>query len=231
MLQRVLEPEVMDTAEDAREYDAMDFADANGRFVSDASSLLRGLASPAVLDLGTGPGDIPIELKRRVPGARVVAVDLADSMLEVARAKVAAAGFEGSIELVRADVKATGLPAASFDLVLSNSTAHHLPDPLALFREVARLIRPGGAFLLRDLFRPPTMDAARAVVERVSPSDSPRQKQLFLDSLCAALTLEEVRAMAAEAGLETARVELVSDRHWTVERPHRADAPGRSGYG
>jgi ubiquinone/menaquinone biosynthesis C-methylase UbiE len=231
MLERVLEPEVMDTEEDAREYDAMDFSEANARFAADACALVLGLATPAVVDLGTGPGDIPIEIVRRVPGARVVAVDLAESMLEVARRKVAAAGVTSAVELLRGDVKATGLRQASFDLVVSNSTAHHLPDPLSLFREVARIVRPGGAFLIRDLFRPPTVEAARAVVERVAPNDSPRQKRLFLDSLFAALTLDEVRDLAHEAGLRGARVAVVSDRHWTVERARHADAGRPPGYG
>jgi ubiquinone/menaquinone biosynthesis C-methylase UbiE len=91
-------------------------------------------------------------------------------------------------------------------------------EPVRVFRELARVVRPGGAILVRDLFRPESQAAAWATVERVSPADSPRQKQLFFDSLCAALTLDEVRACVREAGLEGVHVALVSDRHWTCER-------------
>jgi len=218
MQQRVLEPEVMDTDEDAREYDAMDFADANSRFAEDALALIASVKSPRILDLGTGTAAIPIEMIRRRPDAQIVGLDLAESMLVVAREKARVAGIAASLDLRAGDVKATGLAPATFDLVMSNSTAHHLPDPLAMFREIARLTRPGGAILVRDLFRPETAALATATVERVAPNDSPRQKQLFLDSLNAALTVDEVRALARDAGLEGTRIAVVSDRHWTVER-------------
>jgi hypothetical protein len=59
-------------------------------------------------------------------------------------------------------------------------------------------------------------------VNRAAPDDSARQKQLFFDSLCAALTLEEVRELVAAAGLEGATVAQVSERHWSVERARAA---------
>lgn len=225
-MKRVLEPEVMDTEQDATEYDAMDFSEANERFADRAAALLVGLESPRVADLGTGNGLIPLLLLDRVPNARIVAVDLAESMLAVARRRFAEHPRGAQIEVRLADAKSTGLPDADFDLVLSNSTAHHIPAPLDLFRELARLRRVDGALLVGDLARPATLDDARAVVERVAPNDGPRQKQLFFDSLCAALTLEEVRACAEAAGLAQATVAVVSDRHWNVEIP-RDTKPSR----
>lgn len=223
MLSRVLEPEVMDTEEDARAYDAMDFDEANGRFADDALGLMLALRAPRVVDLGTGTAAIPIAMVQRLPDLRIVAVDLASSMLSVARERIARAAVGHAIDLVKADVKGTGLPAGSFDLVMANSTAHHLPHPGALFQEAVRLLRPGGALIIRDLYRPLSAEDAWATVNRVSPNDGPLQRGLFFDSLCAALTLDEVRALACEAGLTDARIEIVSDRHWTVERPARLD--------
>ena len=87
------------------------------------------------------------------------------------------------------------------------------------------MVKPDGAILVRDLLRPASMDDAWATVKRVAAGDSKRQQQLFFDSLCAALTVVEVRALVREAGLDDLRVEMVSDRHWTAERGerHRAD--------
>lgn len=217
-MERILEPEVMDHPEDAEEYDAMDFVATDTAFAEAAVRLAGATGSPRIVDLGTGTGAIPLLLLDRHPTATVVGVDLAGSMLDVARKKAAARGHAARLELVCADVKDTGLPAGSFDFVMSNSVLHHMADPLTLLREMARLVKPGGGLLLRDLFRPPSIEEARAIVERVSGGDSPRQKQLFFDSLCAALTVDEVRELAQGAGLQGVEIGTVTDRHLTVER-------------
>ena len=222
-MQRILEPEVMDTAEDAEEYDAMDFLETDTRFAETAAALLGPQGEAMALDIGTGTAKIPLLLLARRPGLRVLAADMAEEMLRVARRNIEAAGLAAACTLARMDAKALDVQPASFDLVISNSLAHHLPEPLGLFREIARVTRPGGAILVRDLIRPETHDDAWAIVNRVASGDTARQKQLFFDSLCAALTLDEVRQMVAAAGIEGAAVVQSSDRHWSVERPRRAE--------
>ena len=59
------------------------------------------------------------------------------------------------------DAKALRFGAARFDLVMCNSTAHHIPEPIQLFKEIARVVRPDGAILVRDLFRPVLLEATR----------------------------------------------------------------------
>src|SRR5207249_817445 len=103
--------------------------------------------------------------------------------------------------------------------------AHHIPEPLVLFQEICRVVKPDGAVMVRDLVRPASMDDAWAIVKRVAAGEHPRQQQLFFDSLCAALTLDEVAEMVRRSGLARMRVERVSDRHWTAER--KALAAGR----
>lgn len=218
-MRRTLEPEVMDTADDAEEYDAMDFSEPDSRFAETAAQLLGSGAIRRVLDIGTGTAKIPVLLVRRQPDVRILAVDMAEQMLRVAAKNLERAGIANRCALARMDAKALNVPAESFDLVMSNSLAHHLPDPLALFCEIARVVRPNGAVLIRDLIRPETEADAWATVDRVSPNDTERQRQLFFDSLCAALTIDEVRDMVMAAGLAGANVVQVSDRHWSVERP------------
>src|SRR6202171_2154780 len=97
MLQRILEPEVMDSAEEARDYDAMDHSAANRAFVADF--LLAWDGRNPVLDVGTGTAQIPVELCRRYPSAEVVAVDLSSEMLVVARENVQKARLESRIQV------------------------------------------------------------------------------------------------------------------------------------
>src|SRR5262245_52046396 len=105
MLTRVLEPEVMDSDADAREYDAMDHAAVNSQFVTDLLAVLRNDLDIHMLDLGTGTAQIPVELCRRTPHVQITAIDAAASMLALARRNVAAAGLNDRIELIHADAK------------------------------------------------------------------------------------------------------------------------------
>lgn len=214
MLPRVLEPEVMDTEEEAREYDSMDHSEVNALFVRDF--LAEGPLAGPVLDLGTGTAQIPIELCRRDPSASVTAVDLAESMLALGRRNVAAAGLTRRIRLEKADGKRLSFPDSSFFAVMSNSIVHHIPQPRAAIEEALRVTRRGGRLFFRDLLRPESDAEVARLVALHAAGANPRQRGLFEASLRAALTVDEVRALATELGLCPECVRPTSDRHWTL---------------
>ena len=212
--ERVPEPEVMDDDAEARAYEEGDFRRVNASFVR---RLVRSLPSVRgrVLDLGTGPGDIPLRFVEKVPGWTVTAVDLSDAMLDLGRAEAKRRGAN-RIEFVRADAKGLAL-VEPFDLVVSNSLLHHLGDPIPFWREVGRLCRPGGAIVVMDLRRPATKDQAKRLVERHAKGASPLLTQLFHQSLLAAFTPREVRGQLEAAGLAGLRVRATTDRHMVVD--------------
>lgn len=217
LLARVLEPEVMDAADEARDYDAMDHGEVNRRFVADflAVEATCRLGAAEVLDVGTGTAQIPIELCRRHEALRVVAIDLASSMLALAAENVNRAGLSRRITLERVDAK--GLPFADgrFAAVISNSIVHHIPEPGAALAEMLRVLRPGGLVFVRDLARPYDEALLRQQVETYAAGCNPHQRALFAASLHAALTLGEVRQLVARFGWQGESVSATSDRHWT----------------
>ena len=215
-MKRVLEPEVMDTREEAEAYDTMDHSAVNTVFVERVVEL--GASEGHFLDLGTGPAQIPIFLAQRCPEIRITGIDLSVNMLTLGERHVAEAGLAYRIALECVDAKDLPYSDQSFDGVISNSIIHHLPDPMAAFREIRRVIRPGGLILIRDLMRPDTPEAAQALVDRYAADDTPYQKKLFYDSFLAALTIPETEAMLAQTSLTDAIVVQSSDRHWSVER-------------
>jgi len=223
-LERVLEPEVMDTDEEARAYDAMDHAAVNAAFCSDLFALKPDLLS--TLDVGTGTALIPIELCRRSPAARVVAIDLAASMLERAAMNVARAGLNDSISLKRVDAKALPFDDRSFSSVISNSIVHHIPDPMPVLAEMQRVIQPGGWLFVRDLIRPAEDADVVALVQMHAADADAQQRALFDASLRAAFTLDEVRALAAAIGIPSSCVQKTSDRHWTLAYKRPTDDRG-----
>jgi ubiquinone/menaquinone biosynthesis C-methylase UbiE len=208
----------MDDDVEAEAYDAMGFGEADRAFVARAVELTQGRAVHRVVDLGCGTGTIALLLADSFPEAEIVGVDLAESMLRLARVKVSARGLDERVTLLCENVKQTSLLGGSFDLVLSNSTLHHLPDPHRLLVEASRLAREGAAILLVDLARPESTDDARAVVEAVAPEADLHQARLFYESLCAALEVDELAILARAHGLAEATVERCSSRHLRLER-------------
>jgi ubiquinone/menaquinone biosynthesis C-methylase UbiE len=213
MLPRVLEPEVMDSAEEARDYDAMDHAAVNTVFAADFLAGWTG-ANP-VLDLGTGTAQIPIELCRQSPGPRVVAVDLAEHMLALGRENVKRAGLTERIELRRCDAKRLPFADATFGGVMSNSIVHHVPSPATVFAEVVRVVRPGGVLFVRDLLRPPDEATLRRLGDTYAADANEHQRKMFGDSLHAALTVAEVQELVTGLGFAADTVRQTTDRHWT----------------
>ncbi|HVR75528.1 MAG TPA: class I SAM-dependent methyltransferase [Planctomycetota bacterium] len=214
-LERVPEPEVMNDALEVRAYREADFRKVNllcARRALRASGKRAGRA----LDLGTGPAEIPILLCQEAPGWRVTAVDRAPRMLEAARENVERHGLSRRITLLPGNACAMDGLRGRFDLVLSNSLLHHLRDPVPFWRQVKRLLGPGGAVMVQDLLRPASRAEARRLLEKHARDASPLLRSLFHQSLLAAFTPAEVRAQLRAAGLECLEVRRVSDRHLVV---------------
>src|SRR5262245_55734458 len=124
MLLRILEPEVMDTPEEAHDYDAMDHSEVNRVFVADFLRVWNGRGP--ILDIGTGTAQIPIEFCRQSRNGAVVAVDAAEHMLRVACENVRRAGVESRITLRLVDAKGMPFVAGSLPAIMSNSIVHHI---------------------------------------------------------------------------------------------------------
>jgi ubiquinone/menaquinone biosynthesis C-methylase UbiE len=203
----------MDTREEAIDYDAMDHSTVNRVFVDDFLAIWNG--GTPLLDVGTGTAQIPIELCRRSTAARVVAIDLAEEMLRVGRDNVSRAGLAERITLDRVDAKAMPYTNGMFHGIISNSIIHHIPEPLAVFREMKRVAAPQAVLFVRDLLRPGDDVMLKQLVDTYAAGANEHQRQMFADSLHAALSLAEVQAIVQSLGYAPETVRQTTDRHWT----------------
>jgi ubiquinone/menaquinone biosynthesis C-methylase UbiE len=226
MLERKLEPEVMDSQEEAQEYNDMDHSEVNRRFVEDLLAYVRstrenqaevegGFEIGDVLDLGTGTALIPIELCQQHEHCRVMAVDMAVSMLELARYNIEVKGLTERITLTRVDAKRMGYDDGMFDLVMSNSIVHHIPDPIECLSQMVRVTADDGILFVRDLMRPEDLEMLEGLVRSYAGQESEYSRKLFRDSLHAALSIAEIRELVGSLGFAPESVQPTSDRHWT----------------
>lgn len=215
-MKRILEPEVMDTKEDAAEYDAMDFVEVNKAFAHKAIEI--GPKKGLILDAGTGTARIPIFICQERFEWQIIGIDLSQNMLIIGDKNIKEAGLEKRIKLELVDGKNMPYPDNNFDAAISNSIVHHLPDMLPFWREVKRVLKPGGGIFIRDLLRPENEQITEEFVNKYAAECNDRQRGLFRDSLKAAFTVDEVKEAIEAAGLKGVKIYQSSDRHWTAER-------------
>jgi ubiquinone/menaquinone biosynthesis C-methylase UbiE len=214
MLARVLETEVMDTAQEAIDYNTMDHSVVNRVFAEDFFATGSTPTTP-ILDVGTGTALIPIEFCRQHPSCKFVAVDLAAEMLKLAEQNISDNGLSARIKLDQVDGKRLPYADGNYAAVVSNSIIHHIPEPRSCFAEMHRVCAGGGRLFVRDLRRPQSEEELQRLVKLYAEGANDHQRQLFDDSLRAALTLDEVREMVVELGYDPTTVNDTTDRHWT----------------
>ena len=102
-----------------------------------------------LLDVGSGPGTITVDLAERVAPGRVTALEMTEAALALTRAEAERRACE-NIDFAVGDVHALDFPSATFDVVHAHQVLQHVADPVAALREMARVCRPGGVVAARD---------------------------------------------------------------------------------
>jgi SAM-dependent methyltransferase len=148
-----------------------------------------------VLDLGSGGGiDVLLSAKRVGPTGRAIGLDMTDEMLALAQQNAADAGVT-NVEFIRGHIEDIPLPAESVDVVISNCVLNLAADKSAVFREIARVLRPGGRMGVTDIVAEDRLTAAERA-ERGS----------FAGCIAGALSFSEFRAGLDSVGLVNVEV-------------------------
>ena len=147
-------------------------------------------AGERVLDLGSGGGiDVLLSARRVGPTGRAIGLDMTDEMLALAQRNASQAGAT-NVEFLKGHIEAIPLPANSVDVVISNCVVNLAADKPAVFREIARVLRPGGRMGVTDIVAEDRLTAAERA-ERGS----------YAGCIAGALSISEFRAGLEAAGL------------------------------
>jgi SAM-dependent methyltransferase len=168
-----------------------------------------------VLDLGSGGGiDVLLSARRVGPNGKAYGLDMTDEMLELARRNAAETGAE-NVEFLKGELEAIPLQDSSVDVVISNCVINLSTDKPAAFRELARVLRPGGRVGVTDI----VADDGLSVAERA-------ERGSYVGCIAGALTRSEFERGLVEAGLTDVEVrfthEVADGMHSAIIRATKA---------
>jgi len=126
------------------------------RYLSGSSASVAkkwGIIDGKVLDLGTGIGLLAIALAKKLPGVEVIGLDVSDVALEVALKNLQESEHPLKVSFEKGDAEDMPFEDGTFDLVVSSNTLHLIKNPVRMFDETQRVLKPEGRFFLSDLRR------------------------------------------------------------------------------
>lgn len=216
-LERTPEPELMDEPLQARAYSEADFSRPHDHMIELIREKLPGLPDTGcALDLGCGPGDVSLRFSRAFPHWHVDGLDGAPNMVALARERASREEGGSRVQFFEARLPNVGTGRRDYELVLSNSLLHHLPDPAILWSHIANY-RPENPFVfVMDLARPESEEALEAMVALYASSEPEILQRDFRYSLHAAYRPDEVALQLEDKGLSDLFIQSASDRHWIV---------------
>lgn len=152
------------------------------------------------LDIGSGNGELGVELAQQAPEMRIVCLELDYQMLRASYLLAIQVGLEERMAFCKATAQHIPFADQTFDLIVSTRCLHHWADPVVVFDEIARVIKPGGRFFVFD-------------VERGAKLQPPAPDDPF-SIFDMALTSEEAEQIAARSQLRNYRV--ICGKSWFI---------------
>lgn len=153
-------------------------------------------AGEVVVDLGSGGGlDVFLASKQVGPSGRAIGVDMTPEMIERAKANAVSGGYT-NVEFHLSTIDKIPLPDGSADCVISNCVINLAPDKPAVFREIARVLKPGGRFAVSDI-----------ALKSELPEAIAQSMAAYVGCISGAIRIDEYREGLLAAGFE--HVEIV----------------------
>jgi ubiquinone/menaquinone biosynthesis C-methylase UbiE len=211
-MKRIPESEAISEMADARRFN--EFMGSNRFRQQEYRELAQRVAALGipdggkVLDVGTGTGFVAIEVAKALRGrdVQVVGLDLSPAMLSLAAENAQRAGLNGAVTWREGNAYDIPFADSEFDAVISNDSLHHWENPVAIFNEIARVVKPEGAYFIHDSRRLEKW-WPRLFAWGIGLMIPPDFRVHYWGSIHSSYTPEELEALVARSRLSGSRVE------------------------
>lgn len=162
-----------------------------------------GITKGNVLEIGPGPGYIGLEWLKQSTNSKLTGCEISRDMIKMAQKNAKEYGFEASTNYIEGNAMQMPLQDETFDAAFSNGSLHEWEDPIKVFNEIYRVLKPMGLYCITDMRR----DVNPIIKWSIYLSTKPKEiRPGFLTSLNASYTLAEIRNLLNKSAMKNASV-------------------------
>lgn len=162
-----------------------------------------GIAGGHILEVGPGPGYTGLDLLKASPDSTLTGCEISREMIKLAQKNAMEYGYDKRANYVEGNCMQMPFPDGSFDAVFSNGSLHEWEEPVRVFNEINRVLKPGGIFCISDMRR----DVNPMIKWLIYSITKPKEiRPGFITSLNASYTVDETKGLIDRSALKDAAI-------------------------
>ena len=202
----MLAKRIIETNEGMQEETFVEIYESYAKFMRDNgwyeidSMLETGISGGDILEVGSGPGLVGLEIAKKLSGSRLTGCEISESMINAAEKNACEYGINA--KYVHGNAMKMPFENSSFDSVITNASMHEWEEPILIFNEIYRVLRNGGRYCITDLRR----DVGQNEWKYVYYSTPKNVRPSLLASYNASYTKDEISEILYKSDLKKASI-------------------------
>ena len=161
--------------------------------------ITSGITYGLALEIGPGPGYLGLEWLKKTESTILLAVEISPEMTKIAERNAREYGLEGRVKYVKGDAHQIPFDDNTFDGVFTNGSLHEWSQPIRVFDEVYRVLKPGAKYFISDMRRDMNPFVKGFMKLMVKPKEI---RPGFVSSINASYTTDEIRSILDQSNLK-----------------------------
>jgi len=201
----MVKPRIIETDEgiqgefDVQTYNSMMRSLRDRGWMETGHIIRSGIAHGLALEIGPGPGYLGLEWLKKTESTMLLAVEISPEMTKIAERNAREYGLEGRVKYVKGDAHQIPFDDNTFDGVFTNGSLHEWSQPIRVFDEVYRVLKPGAKCFISDMRRDMNPLVRRFMKLMVKPKEI---RPGFISSMNASYTIDEIRSILNQSNLK-----------------------------